>query len=126
MSLLLLCSLLFLGSAILTGLFRWVAQRVQIIDTPVSRSAHCEPIPVGGGVSIVALVLLVVVYCYFTDQIPANEFAALMAALVIACIGIVDDIKQLDVRWRVPAQFLASTYVVYLSLIHISEPTRPY
>ncbi len=113
MSLLLLCSLLFLGSAILTGLFRWVAQRVQIIDTPVSRSAHCEPIPVGGGVSIVLLVLLVVVFCYFTDQIPANEFAALMAALVIACIGIVDDIKQLDVRWRVPSQFLASTYVVY-------------
>ena len=36
-----------------------------------------------------------------------------MAGLVIACIGMVDDVKQLDVRWRIPAQFLASIYVVY-------------
>lgn len=113
MSLLLLCSLLFLGSAILTGLFRLVAQRVRLIDVPVSRSAHSRPVPVGGGVSIVALILLVIAYCYWTGQIPVNEFAALMAGLAIACIGIVDDMKQLDVRWRIPAQFLASSFVVY-------------
>ena len=113
MSILLLCSLLFLGSAILTGLFRWAAQRVRLVAVPVSRSAHSTSVPVGGGVSIVALTLLVIVYCYFTDQIPANEFAALMAAVVIAIMGIVDDIKQLNVRWRIPAQFLASAFVVY-------------
>lgn len=113
MSLLLLCSLLFLGSAILTGLFRWLAPRVRLIDVPVSRSAHSEPVPVGGGVSIVALILVLIAYCYWTEQIPAKEFAALMAGLVIACIGIVDDIKQLDVRWRIPAQFLVSAFVVY-------------
>lgn len=113
MSLLLLCGLLFLGSAILTGLIRWAAQRAQLIAVPVSRSAHSRPVPVGGGVSIVILVLLVVAYCYFTEQIPANEFAALMVALVIACIGIVDDIKHLDIRWRIPAQFLASAFVIY-------------
>jgi Fuc2NAc and GlcNAc transferase len=36
-----------------------------------------------------------------------------MAGILIAGIGIVDDIKQLDVRWRIPAQFLASAFVVY-------------
>ena len=113
MPLLLLCILLFLGSAILTGLFRWIAQRISLIAVPVSRSAHSTPVPVAGGVSIVTLILLVVTYSYFTDRIPANEFAALMAGLVIAFIGIVDDIKQLDVRWRIPAQFLVSIYVVY-------------
>jgi len=113
MSLLLLCSLLFLGSAILTGSYRLIAQRVRIIDVPVTRSAHSSPIPVGGGVSIAVLILLVVAYYYATGWIPANEFAALMDALVIACIGIVDDVRPLDVRWRIPAQFLASAYVVY-------------
>lgn len=113
MSLLLLCSLLFLGSAMLTGAYRLIAQRVRIIDVPVTRSAHSSPIPVGGGVSIAALILLVVAYYYATGWIPANEFAALMTALVIACIGIVDDVRPLDVRWRIPAQFLASAYVVY-------------
>lgn len=113
MSLLLLISLLFVGSALLTGLFRLVAQRVRLIDVPVSRSAHSNPVPVGGGLSIVVLVLLFAGYGYSAGIIPGNEFAALMAGLLIACIGIVDDVKQLDVRWRIPAQFLASIYVVY-------------
>jgi glycosyltransferase WbpL len=113
MALLQLCVLLFFGSAVLTGLFRWVALRVQLIDIPVSRSAHSNPVPVGGGVSIAALVLLVIAYNFFTEQIPVNEFAALMTGLLIACIGLVDDYKQLDIRWRMPAQFLASAYVVY-------------
>jgi Fuc2NAc and GlcNAc transferase len=113
MSLLLLISLLFVGSALLTGLFRLVAQRVRLIDVPVSRSAHSNPVPVGGGLSIVVLVLLFAGYGYSAEIIPGNEFAALMAGLLIACIGIVDDVKQLDVRWRIPAQFLASIYVVY-------------
>ena len=113
MSLLLLISLLFVGSALLTGLFRLVAQRVRLIDVPVFRSAHFNPVPVGGGLSIVVLVLLFAGYGYSAGIIPGNEFAALMAGLLIACIGIVDDVKQLDVRWRIPAQFLASIYVVY-------------
>ncbi|MBT5720502.1 MAG: glycosyltransferase family 4 protein [Gammaproteobacteria bacterium] len=113
MSLLLLISLLFVGSALLTGLFRLVAQRVRLIDVPVFRSAHSNPVPVGGGLSIVVLVLLFAGYGYSAGIIPGNEFAALMAGLLIACIGIVDDVKQLDVRWRIPAQFLASIYVVY-------------
>lgn len=113
MSLLLLCSLLFLGSATLTGLFRWVALEFNLLAIPVSRSAHSQAIPVGGGVSIVALVLLLAAYCYFSGQIPENEFAALMAGFVIACIGIMDDIRQLHIRWRIPFQFLASAYVVY-------------
>lgn len=113
MSLLLLISLLFVGSALLTGLFRLVAQRVRLIDVPVFRSAHSNPVPVGGGLSIVVLVLLFAGYGYSAGIIPGNEFAALMAGLLIACIGIVDDVKLLDVRWRIPAQFLASIYVVY-------------
>ncbi len=113
MSLLLHCGLLFLGSAFLTGVFRVVAQRVRLIDTPVERSAHSRPVPVGGGISIVALMLLVLGYTYASGQIPSNEFAALVASGVIAGLGIVDDIRPLDVRWRVPAQFLTSAYVVY-------------
>ena len=113
MSLLLLISLLFIGSALFTGLFRSAAQRARLNDVPVSRSAHSAPVPVGGGLSIVVLLLLVAGYGYSVEIIRINELAALMAGLVIACIGMVDDVKQLDIRWRIPAQFLASIYVVY-------------
>ena len=113
MSLLLLISLLFIGSALFTGLFRLAAQRTRLNDVPVSRSAHSAPVPVGGGLSIVVLLLLVAGYGYSVEIIRINELAALMAGLVIACIGMVDDVKQLDIRWRIPAQFLAAIYVVY-------------
>ena len=113
MSLLLLCSLLFLGSALLTGLIRLVAQRAQLIDIPVFRSAHVQPVPVGGGISIVVCVVLTLAFYYRDGLIPTNEFAALLSAVVIAGIGIIDDIKQLNIQWRIPAQFLASIFVVY-------------
>ena len=90
-----------------------MAQRARLNDVPVSRSAHSAPVPVGGGLSIVVLLLLVAGYGYSVEIIRINELAALMAGLVIACIGMVDDVKQLDIRWRIPAQFLASIYVVY-------------
>ncbi len=113
MSLLFLSCLLFISSAIVTGLFRMAAARFHLIDIPVSRSAHANPIPVGGGVGIACLVLLVVVYYYHKGLIPSQEFAAMMTAGVIAVIGIIDDIRHLDIRWRIPAQFLASAWVVY-------------
>lgn len=113
MSLLQLCGLLFVGSAILTGLFRLAAQRIHLMDTPVARSAHSNPIPVGGGISIALLVLLVVVFYYSAGLIPSNEFAAIMAAAVIAGLGMIDDVRHLDVRWRIPTQFVASCFVVY-------------
>lgn len=113
MSLLLLASLLFLGSALITGLIRLAAHRVSLIDVPISRSAHAEPVPVGGGVAIVGFVFCAISYYYETGLIPPQEFSALLAALVVACIGIVDDFRQLNVRWRIPAQFLASLFVVY-------------
>ncbi len=113
MSLLLTGCLLFIGSTVLTGLFRVAALRVRLIDNPVSRSAHSRPVPVGGGVVIVVLVLVVIVHYYRSELIPAREFAALMGAAVIAGIGIIDDNKQLHIRWRIPAQFCAAIWVVY-------------
>lgn len=113
MSLILLSSLLFFLSALLTALIRLSAHRIQLMDTPVSRSAHVNPVPVGGGISIAACTVLTISYFYGQGMIPANEFAALLAAVPIACIGIVDDIRQLDIRWRIPAQLLTSVFVVY-------------
>lgn len=113
MSLLLISCLLFVGSAILTGLFRLAALRIRLIDIPISRSAHQSPIPVGGGVAIVFLTLVTIAQFYSGASIPVWEFAALMAAGLIAVIGMLDDIQHLDIRWRIPAQFLVSIWAVY-------------
>lgn len=113
MSLLLLCSLLFLASALLTGLIRAAAHRIRLLDIPVARSAHVRPVPVGGGIAIVSCVLLTTTYYFVEGLLSPSQFAALSAAVVIAVVGFIDDIRPLDVSFRMPAQFLASIFVVY-------------
>lgn len=58
-------------------------------------------------------VLLTTAYYFFEGLISAGQFAALSAAVVIAVVGFIDDIRPLDVSLRMPAQFLASIFVVY-------------
>ena len=104
---------LFVVSALLTGAFRVLAQRVSLVALPVSRSAHSKPIPVAGGLVIVALSLLVVSYYSNSGLIPYRESMALLAAVLIALLGFIDDLKQLHIRWRIPLQFAAAIWVVW-------------
>ncbi len=112
MSLLILMAGLFVASALLTGLCRLLAQRFSLLAIPVSRSAHSKPIPVAGGIVLVFLFLLVVSYYTASGLIPYTEFMALLAAVLIALLGLVDDLKQLHIRWRLPLQFVAALWVV--------------
>ena len=112
MSILFLMIGLFLTAALLTGVFKALAPLLQLLDTPVSRSAHSDPTPVGGGLSIAILFLLVSTYCFGAGIIPLQEYMALSGGGLIAVLGLVDDLRHLDMRWRVPAQFLAAFWAV--------------
>ena len=98
----------------LTGLFRLIAVRISLIDQPVSRSAHSSPIPVGGGISIVILYCLMVLYLAIFTAIPSNELLLLLASIPVAAVGLLDDFWQLDIKWRVPVQFLAAFWAICL------------
>lgn len=113
MSLMILMAGLFVASALLTGMFKLLAQRVSLLAIPVSRSAHTRPVPVAGGLAIVALFLLVVSYYANSGFIPRNESMALLATALVALLGFIDDLKQLHVRWRIPLQFVAAIWVVW-------------
>ena len=104
---------IFLAAALLTGLLRTLAPRLRLLDTPVSRSAHSRPTPSGGGISIAFLFLLVVGYYFSVGLIPLGEFMALCGGGLIAVLGLLDDLKQLSLRWRLPTQFLAAGWVVF-------------
>ena len=113
MSILVLMSGIFLAAALLTGLIRSLAPRLRLLDTPVSRSAHSSSMPSGGGVSIAILFLLVAGYYFSVGLIPLGEFMALCGGGLIAVLGLLDDLKHLALRWRLPAQFLAAGWVVF-------------
>lgn len=103
----------FAAVALLTGVIRRLALHAQLLDLPVSRSAHKQPVPVGGGLGIVLVYLIASIYFYATGILPWREFMALSAGGVIALVGLVDDCRHLDIRWRIPPQFLAAIWTVW-------------
>ncbi len=105
---------MFAASVVFTGLFRLIAVRISLVDQPVSRSAHSSPIPVGGGVAIVLLYCLIVLYLAITTAVPSNELLALLSCIPVAIVGLLDDFWQLDIKWRIPIQLIAALWAIWL------------
>jgi len=58
----------FMIALAVTGLMRWIAPRVGLIDQPAARKVHSAPTPLGGGLGI---------YCGFVVPVIAAQLAAL-------------------------------------------------
>ena len=113
MSRLALLIAVFLASFLLTAVLKKLAFRARLIDSPVARSAHTVPKPLGGGLIIVLLFSMVASYYFIGGAIPLREFMALTGGMVIAIVGLLDDLSHLDIRWRVPTQFAAAIWSVW-------------
>lgn len=113
MSMLALQTGVFVAAALLTGLMIRVAGQLQLVDVPVARSSHSTPKPRGGGLAIVLLFLLVASHFFSAGLITVHQYMALLAGGMVALVGLLDDIRQLDARWRMPPQFLAACWVIW-------------
>ncbi len=101
-----------LGSAAMTGLIRRFALHNKILDIPLDRSAHREPIPTGGGVAIVCSFYLALGIFYARGEIADREALVLLGGLVVAILGFYDDMNHLRIGWRLGVQFLAAMWAV--------------
>ncbi|MFT4861025.1 MAG: Fuc2NAc and GlcNAc transferase [Pseudohongiellaceae bacterium] len=106
-------ALLLVASILLTGLYRHLALRAHILDIPVSRSAHSSPVPLGGGVVIVVLYLLGVSYYMNTDLLSFQQGMAMFAGLVVAAVGLLDDLNELKISVRIVLQLLAAAWALW-------------
>jgi UDP-N-acetylmuramyl pentapeptide phosphotransferase/UDP-N-acetylglucosamine-1-phosphate transferase len=84
---------------------------------PNARSAHKSPTPQGGGIAVVgtALVLSLIVFAAEPSfgRAALLEFAPVMvAAILLALVGMVDDIRTLEAMPRLLLQFVAVTTVI--------------
>jgi Fuc2NAc and GlcNAc transferase len=81
--------------ATLTGAIRWLALRSSMLDHPNPRSAHMEPLPLGGGAAIA------IVVCMWLAVAPLDGLNGIVLALAgaaIAAIGFVDDLRSVS-KW---------------------------
>lgn len=103
----------FLCALGLTSVVIFFANKLQLIDVPISRSAHKQPTPAGGGISLVLTYLIAIIYLSSTGELSFSMLSALLAALPVAIVGLTDDFVTLDIRWRLPIQIIAAVWVVY-------------
>ncbi len=114
MSLILLLIGFTVLSSVLTGVLRRYAIRKEIIDIPNFRSSHTTPTPRGGGVSIVITFLMgLVIFPYLNVVSWEIALPFLLAGLIIAIIGFLDDHGHIRAEIRLFFHFLSAGIVVF-------------
>ncbi|MCC6201623.1 MAG: glycosyltransferase family 4 protein [Gammaproteobacteria bacterium] len=102
----------FLCATLLTRVVHGYASQ-HMLDRPKARSGHSRPIPRGGGIAIVATVLVgtLAIYCY--GWLPGRVALALVAGgAAIALLGWHDDRQELSATWRLLVQTLIAGFAV--------------
>ena len=98
---------------LLTSLARIYAIRRGLVDVPNQRSSHGTPTPRGGGVGIVAPVLIAVIVGVLAGWISPSLAAALgVGGLLIAVIGWIDDHRGLSPVLRGAIHLAAAVWAV--------------
>jgi len=100
--------LLFLLTAILTIIIRFYTNYKEILDHPNDRSSHQTPTPKGGGLAIMITFYSALVYLYSQTEIDDTLFYALLSALPVIVISLIDDLYPLSAKIRFTIQLLSS------------------
>ncbi|WP_405242560.1 MraY family glycosyltransferase [Lentisalinibacter salinarum] len=103
----------FGGAYLLTGLVRRFALQSNMVDVPNARSSHNVVTPRGGGVAIVLVFTVVLLYWGLATDSALNPLIALGGALPVAAIGYLDDRFGMSVSIRMLVHVLASGWFVY-------------
>lgn len=101
-------------SLLLTGFLRRYALTHSLLDEPNERSSHQLATPRGGGLAIVATLLLCLPLLVMLNMLPIKTFLALLGGgASVALIGWLDDHGHIAARWRLLTHFVAAGWALY-------------
>jgi len=92
--------ILFILSFLLTYFIKEYAIKKSLVATVNERSSHTVPTPHGGGIAVSLTWFIGLMYLYLNDQIESSLFFALILDVVIAVVGLIDDIVELSPKFR--------------------------
>src|SRR5688572_2567832 len=87
-----------------------------LLARPNDRSSHKTATPQGAGVAVMAalFIVLMAVQLWWPQAVPGPLLLpAVLAALALTVLGLIDDARPLPVSWRLAAQTLAALALVF-------------
>jgi UDP-N-acetylmuramyl pentapeptide phosphotransferase/UDP-N-acetylglucosamine-1-phosphate transferase len=112
------CSASFLIAAVGTGLLRRALASRGIVDKPNTRSSHHTTTPRGGGIAVVGAIAGGLALLSVTVGLPAGAHIVIPAALILAVVSWIDDVRGLP-AW---VRFLSHAVCVGASLYWLALP----
>ncbi len=107
---------LFGAAAVLSaagvGAMRTWTRRQGLLDIPNERSSHNRPVPRGGGLAVVGVVLVGAAAASLCLSAGVSIFAGIFGAVLVAAVGWRDDIHALPVSIRLVVHCLAAAIVL--------------
>ena len=100
----------------------WIAHRINAIDTPNERSIHVVPTPKLGGLAM--LVGVVAAGLLFLPWAPVTR-AILIGAVLIAAVGVLDDVFDLPPGVKLIGQIVAAMIPVFNG-VTVADFTLPF
>src|SRR5580704_1828797 len=97
-----------LGTRTLIPLLR----RGALLDRPNERSLHATSVPRGGGIAVVATILLAWVVLIGLGLLPRATFPVLVGVVLLAAVSWIDDLRGLPAAVRFAAQLVAIGFVL--------------
>lgn len=90
-----------------------VALRRGDLDVPNERSSHSSPVPTGGGLGIVVVVLVGVLVLWLTGNAPVQIAAAIAGGSLVAAVGMADDRSPLTPGVRLVVHFATAIWATF-------------
>lgn len=113
----------FVFSFAMTPVVKRMAYKIKAVDIPRdNRRMHKHPIPRLGGLAII-FGFMVAVLCF--GHMTKSLTAILIAAMIIAVMGIIDDAKALDAKPKFVVQIIAALIVVLWGEVRVEVFTNP-
>lgn len=105
-SILLVITICFFASVVLTRYLIGHAQQRQFLDIPNERSSHSKPTPTGGGMAIVAIFISFLLAAELVFKVTVDEvFILVFTGSVLAIVGYIDDHRHIPAQWRLLIHF---------------------
>jgi Fuc2NAc and GlcNAc transferase len=104
----------FVGTILFTWVYKRLAIRLMVIDVPNHRSAHDEPTPTGVGIVFVLVFGIGALALLHGEMINIEVLFILIAPVLVALLGFLDDINHVGWPARATLHFMAAGWCIYL------------